>query len=349
LQIRNGEPSAAASLQVSQVLRKFENNANKIEVGDLLLTVDGQDSSSWSVAEALNVLKSWSGAEPFEIKFGRVVDAEMAVVKTATETSASWVDADINAAPGDLYDLAFMQLHEGEEHKPVYKDLARIMSNHNFKLGDTNGPMLLDVGCGHGFLVAAAAEKGFGGGAYGIDGGGGSPQMWPAQDGKSPEENAQTVGSFAHMDLRLLTGNLSDISDEAWRLSAGDPYRPGMEGTGTGAKRQQRFSLDSSLFSAVPATHSTSSFEVAEHLPSRYARGFVRLLTLHQPQRVFFSAATPMQGGDGHINERPLLYWVELFEAHGYDLDVPGTVRARNTMLGETQFDNIWWYPKVSH
>jgi hypothetical protein len=34
---------------------------------------------------------------------------------------------------------------------------------------------------------------------------------------------------------------------------------------------------------------------------------------------VLFSAATPGQGGENHINERPLSFWQELFKTRGYD------------------------------
>jgi hypothetical protein len=34
---------------------------------------------------------------------------------------------------------------------------------------------------------------------------------------------------------------------------------------------------------------------------------------------VLFSAATPGQGGENHINERPLSFWQALFQANGYD------------------------------
>jgi hypothetical protein len=59
------------------------------------------------------------------------------------------------------------------------------------------------------------------------------------------------------------------------------------------------------------------SLEVAEHLPTERAAGFVDTLTAHSPL-VMFSAAVPGQGGEHHINEQPLEYWREKFRARGY-------------------------------
>jgi hypothetical protein len=61
------------------------------------------------------------------------------------------------------------------------------------------------------------------------------------------------------------------------------------------------------------------SLEVAEHLPSGRAAGFVADLT-HHADAVLFSAAPPGQGGEHHINEQPYEYWRDLFAARGYAL-----------------------------
>jgi SAM-dependent methyltransferase len=55
------------------------------------------------------------------------------------------------------------------------------------------------------------------------------------------------------------------------------------------------------------------SMEVAEHLRPQYADRFVDLLTSLAPV-VVFTAATPGQGGDDHVNEQPHTYWIEKFE-----------------------------------
>jgi len=57
--------------------------------------------------------------------------------------------------------------------------------------------------------------------------------------------------------------------------------------------------------------------EVAEHLAETAADGLVAALVGHAPA-VLFSAAIPFQGGDHHVNERFLPYWVAKFAHHGY-------------------------------
>lgn len=60
------------------------------------------------------------------------------------------------------------------------------------------------------------------------------------------------------------------------------------------------------------------SMEVAEHLPESASDVFVDNICNHA-DTVLFSAAHPGQGGDNHINEQPIEYWVEKFEKHGYN------------------------------
>jgi len=59
------------------------------------------------------------------------------------------------------------------------------------------------------------------------------------------------------------------------------------------------------------------SLEVGEHLPQSASKTLVDSLTRHS-DRVLFSAAVPGQGGEFHINERPLSFWQDLFAARGY-------------------------------
>jgi SAM-dependent methyltransferase len=70
-------------------------------------------------------------------------------------------------------------------------------------------------------------------------------------------------------------------------------------------------------------------FEVAEHLPERYARDLVRFLTRLAPA-VCFTGAHEGQGGPGHYNERPRSYWLNLFrdEGYGYDQVTADRIRA---------------------
>lgn len=59
------------------------------------------------------------------------------------------------------------------------------------------------------------------------------------------------------------------------------------------------------------------SLEVGEHLPNSASETLVESLTRHS-DRVLFSAAVPGQGGEFHINERPLAFWQGLFADQGY-------------------------------
>jgi len=59
------------------------------------------------------------------------------------------------------------------------------------------------------------------------------------------------------------------------------------------------------------------SLEVAEHLPAAKAEQFIDTLTAHG-SHVLFSAAVPGQGGENHVNERPLDYWRAIFRERGY-------------------------------
>jgi SAM-dependent methyltransferase len=57
--------------------------------------------------------------------------------------------------------------------------------------------------------------------------------------------------------------------------------------------------------------------EVAEHVPESRAETLIDNLTRHG-ELVLFSAATPGQGGEHHINEQPLAYWLAKFRRRGY-------------------------------
>jgi trans-aconitate methyltransferase len=61
--------------------------------------------------------------------------------------------------------------------------------------------------------------------------------------------------------------------------------------------------------------------EVAEHLPESSAESLVALAESCSPI-VVFSAATPGQGGTGHLNEQPHHYWIERFANVGMTADV---------------------------
>jgi SAM-dependent methyltransferase len=79
------------------------------------------------------------------------------------------------------------------------------------------------------------------------------------------------------------------------------------------------------------------SLEVAEHLPSERARGFVDDLCRLAPT-VLFSAAIPGQGGTGHLNEQWPDYWARMFAANGY----PTSATLRWTFWEDPGVEN--WY-----
>lgn len=98
------------------------------------------------------------------------------------------------------------------------------------------------------------------------------------------------------------------------------------------------------------------SLEVAEHLPEENSSSFVESLT-RLGKVILFSAAIPLQGGIGHINEQWQDYWAEKFEQLGYETvdcirnkvwDHPHVDfwSAQNTLLFVDQFA-ISNYPKL--
>ena len=76
------------------------------------------------------------------------------------------------------------------------------------------------------------------------------------------------------------------------------------------------------------------SLEVGEHLPPDAGPTLVGTLVRHS-DIVMFSAAIPGQGGESHVNERPLSYWRAEFARHGY---VPvDAVRPKLVNRGEVE------------
>lgn len=59
------------------------------------------------------------------------------------------------------------------------------------------------------------------------------------------------------------------------------------------------------------------SVEVAEHIAEEFADTFIGSLCNHSDV-VLFSAALPMQGGTGHINEKPCSYWTKKFAQYDF-------------------------------
>ncbi len=70
--------------------------------------------------------------------------------------------------------------------------------------------------------------------------------------------------------------------------------------------------LDVTATHHVPITADVcTSFEVAEHLPGRYAQRFCSILASIAPV-VVMTAAPPGQGGHMHLNEQSSEYWIDL-------------------------------------
>jgi SAM-dependent methyltransferase len=89
---------------------------------------------------------------------------------------------------------------------------------------------------------------------------------------------------------------------------------------------QNRLAVDQASFLAADLTAPVDtgrrfdlaqSLEVGEHLPLEAAQVLVDSLTAAS-DRVLFSAAVKGQGGEFHVNEQPLAFWQDLFEAKGY-------------------------------
>ena len=60
-------------------------------------------------------------------------------------------------------------------------------------------------------------------------------------------------------------------------------------------------------------------FEVAEHIDPTHNDQIVDQIyqTMHPGSILMFTAAQPGQGGVGHINNRPKVYWKKKFESLG--------------------------------
>ena len=69
--------------------------------------------------------------------------------------------------------------------------------------------------------------------------------------------------------------------------------------------------------------------EVAEHLEEEFAEIVVDNICANAKHLIFFTAATPGQGGHYHVNEQPHSYWIEKFSRRGFELDHDLTTQCR--------------------
>jgi SAM-dependent methyltransferase len=82
--------------------------------------------------------------------------------------------------------------------------------------------------------------------------------------------------------------------------------------------------------------------EVAEHLDARHAETLVDNVCRNCRRWVFFTAATPGQGGHHHVNEQPHAYWADKFERRGFRLEAQLTQALRGELAA--RLNTLWWF-----
>lgn len=82
--------------------------------------------------------------------------------------------------------------------------------------------------------------------------------------------------------------------------------------------------------------------EVAEHLDAAYADRLVENICINTGRHVFFTAATPGQGGHHHVNEQPHDYWIAKFQQRHFTLDAIATRQLRADLSG--CINMLWWF-----
>lgn len=103
----------------------------------------------------------------------------------------------------------------------------------------------------------------------------------------------------------------------------GVPTLLGLESSPEGLDIARRRGIDARFcdlghpFTLNPDFDLAVCLEVAEHLPEPLAEAFVASLA-SGPDHLVFSAATPGQGGENHVNEQPHEYWIERLRRHGF-------------------------------
>jgi len=88
------------------------------------------------------------------------------------------------------------------------------------------------------------------------------------------------------------------------------------------------------------------TFEVAEHLPAPLGDRLVSFIAKLAPT-VVFSAATPGQGGTGHVNEQPPGYWHERLASAGQRHDPDASERLRAAFASEG-VEGVWLLENVN-
>lgn len=81
--------------------------------------------------------------------------------------------------------------------------------------------------------------------------------------------------------------------------------------------------------------------EVAEHVPPEFSDLLVETLC-KTSNNIFFCAARPGQGGEGHVCERPREYWLEKFAKHGYGVH-PKNDEIRAVINSDPVYSHCGW------
>ncbi len=72
--------------------------------------------------------------------------------------------------------------------------------------------------------------------------------------------------------------------------------------------------------------------EVGEHINEMYVDALVKKI-VGLADTIWWTAAQPGQGGEGHINCQPLSYWESVFDDAGFDVDWEFTCKLKTDML----------------
>ena len=80
--------------------------------------------------------------------------------------------------------------------------------------------------------------------------------------------------------------------------------------------------------------------EVAEHIEESFSQNLVDNLT-DLSDSIIFTAASPGQGGQFHINEQKPEFWIDIFNAQNFIYDREATKKIKAEMKKE---EILWWY-----
>ena len=89
------------------------------------------------------------------------------------------------------------------------------------------------------------------------------------------------------------------------------------------------------------------SIEVAEHIPTEYSESLVKNLVYSTNNIIIFTAATPDQGGTGHINCQEPSFWINLFNKYNCKLDIHETDKIKQKCIPtknvqENEYPFVW-------